>query len=48
MAIKKFRPITNGRRHMSVSDFAEITTDKPERSLVAPLHKKVDVTTKVS
>ncbi|RWZ52120.1 50S ribosomal protein L2 [Halobacillus fulvus] len=40
MAIKKFRPITNGRRHMSVSDFAEITTDKPERSLVAPLHKR--------
>jgi large subunit ribosomal protein L2 len=40
MAIKKFRPITNGRRHMTVSDFAEITTDKPERSLVTPLHKK--------
>ncbi|ASF37737.1 MULTISPECIES: 50S ribosomal protein L2 [Halobacillus] len=40
MAIKKFRPITNGRRHMSVSDFAEITTDKPERSLVTPLHKR--------
>ncbi|UOR10607.1 50S ribosomal protein L2 [Halobacillus amylolyticus] len=40
MAIKKFRPITNGRRHMSVSDFAEITTDKPERSLLAPLHKR--------
>ncbi|WP_082235769.1 50S ribosomal protein L2 [Halobacillus massiliensis] len=40
MAIKKFRPITNGRRHMTVSDFSEITTDKPERSLVAPLHKR--------
>ncbi|UOQ91414.1 50S ribosomal protein L2 [Halobacillus shinanisalinarum] len=40
MAIKKFRPITNGRRHMSVSDFAEITTDKPERSLLTPLHKR--------
>ncbi|SDJ70676.1 50S ribosomal protein L2 [Salimicrobium halophilum] len=40
MAIKKFRPTTNGRRHMSVSDFAEITTDKPERSLVTPLHKR--------
>ncbi len=25
---------------MSVSDFAEITTDKPEKSLLAPLHKK--------
>jgi large subunit ribosomal protein L2 len=40
MAIKKFRPITNGRRHMTVSDFAEITTDKPERSLLAPLKKR--------
>lgn len=40
MAIKKFRPITNGRRHMTVSDFSEITTDKPESSLVAPLHKR--------
>ncbi|WP_173917954.1 50S ribosomal protein L2 [Halobacillus sp. Marseille-Q1614] len=40
MAIKKFRPITNGRRHMTVSDFSEITTDKPERSLIAPLHKR--------
>ncbi|SDY25042.1 MULTISPECIES: 50S ribosomal protein L2 [Salimicrobium] len=40
MAIKKFRPITNGRRHMSMSDFAEITTDKPERSLLTPLHKR--------
>ncbi|MCA0972654.1 50S ribosomal protein L2 [Halobacillus litoralis] len=40
MAIKKFRPITNGRRHMTVSDFAEITTDKPESTLVAPLHKR--------
>ncbi|MCP3029567.1 50S ribosomal protein L2 [Halobacillus sp. A5] len=40
MAIKKFRPITNGRRHMTVSDFAEITTDKPERSLITPLHKR--------
>ncbi|MFC7061825.1 50S ribosomal protein L2 [Halobacillus seohaensis] len=40
MAIKKFRPITNGRRHMTVSDFAEITTDKPERSLLTPLHKR--------
>ncbi|SIS61376.1 50S ribosomal protein L2 [Salimicrobium flavidum] len=40
MAIKKFRPTTNGRRHMSMSDFAEITTEKPERSLVTPLHKR--------
>ncbi|GGD26834.1 50S ribosomal protein L2 [Pontibacillus chungwhensis BH030062] len=40
MAIKKFRPTTNGRRSMSGSDFAEITTDQPEKSLLTPLHGK--------
>ncbi|QDP38888.1 50S ribosomal protein L2 [Radiobacillus deserti] len=40
MAIKKYKPTSNGRRGMSVSDFAEITTDKPEKSLLAPLHKR--------
>jgi len=40
MAIKKFRPTSNGRRNMSVLDFAEITTDKPEKSLLAPLFKR--------
>ncbi|WP_059105439.1 50S ribosomal protein L2 [Shouchella shacheensis] len=40
MAIKKYKPTSAGRRGMSGSDFAEITTDKPEKSLLAPLHKK--------
>ncbi|WP_284141016.1 MULTISPECIES: 50S ribosomal protein L2 [unclassified Virgibacillus] len=40
MAIKKFRPTSNGRRNMSVLDFAEITTDTPEKSLLSPLHKR--------
>lgn len=40
MAIKKFRPTTNGTRNMSVSTFEEITTDKPEKSLLAPLTKR--------
>lgn len=40
MAIKKYKPTSAGRRGMSVLDFAEITTDKPEKSLLAPLHKK--------
>jgi len=40
MAIKKYRPTTNGRRFMSGSDFAEITTDQPEKSLLSPLHGK--------
>ena len=40
MAIKKYKPTTNGRRGMSVLDFQEITTDKPEKSLLAPIHKR--------
>lgn len=39
MAIKKFKPTSNGRRNMSVSTFSEITTDTPEKSLLAPLSK---------
>ena len=34
MGVRVFKPITNGRRQYSVSDFADITTDKPERNLV--------------
>lgn len=40
MGVKKFKPHTPGRRFMTISDFAEITADKPERSLVVPLHRK--------
>ncbi|HHW35787.1 MAG TPA: 50S ribosomal protein L2 [Bacillales bacterium] len=40
MAIKKYNPTSNGRRGMTVLDFAEITTDTPEKSLLAPLYKK--------
>ncbi|WP_087975045.1 50S ribosomal protein L2 [Oceanobacillus rekensis] len=40
MAIKKFKPTSNGRRNMSVLDFAEITTDTPEKSLLSPLHNR--------
>jgi large subunit ribosomal protein L2 len=40
VAIKKYKPTSNGRRNMTTSDFAEITTDKPEKSLLAPLHSK--------
>lgn len=40
MAIKKYKPTSPGRRAMSVSSFSEITTDKPEKSLLAPLTKK--------
>ncbi|BBW98163.1 50S ribosomal protein L2 [Geobacillus subterraneus] len=40
MAIKKYKPTSNGRRGMTVLDFSEITTDQPEKSLLAPLKKK--------
>ena len=34
MAIKVYKPTTNGRRNMTSSDFAEITKTKPERTLL--------------
>ena len=40
MAIKKYKPTSNGRRNMTSSDFAEITTNKPEKSLLAPKSRK--------
>ncbi|AZU59913.1 50S ribosomal protein L2 [Neobacillus mesonae] len=40
MAIKKYKPTSNGRRGMSVLSFEEITTSTPEKSLLAPLSKK--------
>ncbi|MEZ4917409.1 MAG: 50S ribosomal protein L2, partial [Chitinophagales bacterium] len=39
MGIKKFKPVTPGMRFRVGSDFAEITTDKPEKSLVTTLKK---------
>lgn len=40
MGIKTFKPTSAGRRQMTVSTFDEITTDRPEKSLLAPLKKK--------
>ena len=34
MAIKRYKPTSPARRNMSVSDFAEITCTKPEKSLL--------------
>ncbi|MPM56483.1 50S ribosomal protein L2 [bioreactor metagenome] len=39
MAVKSFKPYSAGRRFMTVASFDEITTDKPERSLVERLQK---------
>ncbi|MCF0154365.1 MAG: 50S ribosomal protein L2 [Veillonella sp.] len=40
MALKSFKPYSAGRRFMTVSAFDEITTNKPEKSLLAPLTQK--------
>jgi large subunit ribosomal protein L2 len=39
MGLKTFRPTTPGQRYKAVSDFKELTTDKPEKSLLRPLKK---------
>jgi large subunit ribosomal protein L2 len=36
MPIKKYRPVTKGRRLSSVQDFSDITRDEPEKSLIVP------------
>lgn len=40
MGIRTFRPITPGTRQASVADFAEITKDKPEKSLTRYKHSR--------
>ncbi|MDD2585986.1 MAG: 50S ribosomal protein L2 [Syntrophomonadaceae bacterium] len=39
MGIKKFKPTTPSRRHMTVMSFDEITRSEPEKSLTAPLKR---------
>ena len=39
MAIKRFKPITPGTRHMTKSSYGEITAKKPERSLVESINR---------
>lgn len=40
MGVKQYKPSSPGRRFQTVSDFAEITTTVPEKSLLEPLPKK--------
>jgi large subunit ribosomal protein L2 len=37
MALKAYKPVTPTRRFLTTSDFSEITSDKPEKSLLVPL-----------
>ncbi len=39
MGIKKYKPTSAARRLMTVSDFADITKDSPEKALTAPLKR---------
>jgi len=39
MAVKTYKPTSDGRRFMTGYDFAEITTDRPEKGLLAPRRK---------
>jgi len=39
MALKKLKPTTPGQRFRLAPTFEEITTDKPEKSLLKPLKK---------
>ena len=39
MAIKHYKPTTNGRRNMTTMDYSELSKVAPERSLLEPLKK---------
>jgi large subunit ribosomal protein L2 len=40
MAVKKYKPVTPGRRDMTGHTFEEVTKTSPEKSLLLPLRKK--------
>ncbi len=40
MGNRKLKPVTPGQRFVVVSDYSELTTDKPEKSLLTSLKKK--------
>ncbi|MGN0522831.1 MAG: 50S ribosomal protein L2 [Eubacterium sp.] len=40
MAVKVYKPTTNGRRNMSVIDYSSLSKVAPEKSLLEPLNKK--------
>ncbi|TVP95030.1 MAG: 50S ribosomal protein L2 [Acholeplasmatales bacterium] len=40
MALKKYKAITNGQRHMTSLDYSELSKTAPEKSLLVKLNKK--------
>ena len=47
MSIKLYKPTTNARRNMSVTDYSELSKVAPEKSLLEPLKKSQVVTAMV-
>ena len=45
MGIKTYNPYTPSRRHMTGSDFSEITKTTPEKSLLVSLKKEMQAVT---
>jgi len=39
MAIKHYKPTTNGRRNMTTMDYSELSKVAPEKSLLEPIKK---------
>ncbi|MDX1471717.1 MAG: 50S ribosomal protein L2, partial [Flavobacteriaceae bacterium] len=39
MSVKKLKPVTSAQRFRVVNGFDAVTTDKPEKSLLAPIKK---------
>ena len=39
MPVKKYSPVTPGTRTRVGTDYSEITTNKPEKSLIAPIKR---------
>ena len=39
MAVRKLNPVTPGQRHKVVNTFEQVTTDRPEKSLLRPIKR---------
>ena len=39
MSVRKLKPITPGQRFRIVNEYSEVTTSKPEKSLLKPMKK---------
>ena len=39
MSLRKLKPVTPGQRFRIVNEYSEITTSKPEKSLLTPLKR---------